>query len=98
MKNKKNTFSKTIALLSIVFTLTFSTNSHATGRWWWRWFNPNPPVQSPPSGNSCGNCGRHHNHGNCGGGGTSVPLDGGLSILLLGAAAFGVKKLRENKK
>ncbi|MCF8274061.1 MAG: hypothetical protein K9I95_09530 [Flavobacteriaceae bacterium] len=27
----------------------------------------------------------------------SVPLDGGLSILLLGAAAFGVKKLRDNK-
>lgn len=26
----------------------------------------------------------------------SVPLDGGLSILLLGAAAFGVKKLRDN--
>lgn len=26
----------------------------------------------------------------------SVPLDGGLSILLLGAAAFGVKKLRNN--
>ena len=26
----------------------------------------------------------------------SVPLDGGLGILLLGAAAFGVKKLREN--
>lgn len=27
----------------------------------------------------------------------SVPLDGGLSILVLGAAAFGVKKLRDNK-
>jgi len=26
---------------------------------------------------------------------TSVPLDGGLSILLLGAAVFGVRKLRE---
>lgn len=26
----------------------------------------------------------------------SIPLDGGLSILLLGAAAFGVKKLRDN--
>ena len=28
----------------------------------------------------------------------SIPLDGGLSILLLGAAAFGVKKLRDTKK
>jgi len=27
----------------------------------------------------------------------AIPLDGGLSILLLGAAAFGIKKLRENK-
>ena len=27
----------------------------------------------------------------------AVPLDGGLGFLLLGAAAFGVKKLRENK-
>ena len=31
-------------------------------------------------------------------GGDSIPLDGGLSILLLGAAAFGVKKLRDTKK
>lgn len=31
------------------------------------------------------------------GGGDAVPLDGGLGILLVGAAAFGVKKLRENK-
>lgn len=30
-------------------------------------------------------------------GGDAIPLDGGLSILLLGAAAFGIKKLRENK-
>jgi hypothetical protein len=28
---------------------------------------------------------------------TSIPLDGGLSILVLGAAAFGVKKLRGTK-
>lgn len=28
----------------------------------------------------------------------SVPLDGGLTILAIGAAIFGVKKLRENKK
>ncbi|WP_372752359.1 PID-CTERM protein-sorting domain-containing protein [Mariniflexile sp.] len=28
----------------------------------------------------------------------SIPLDGGLSILLAGAAAFGVKKLRDSKK
>jgi hypothetical protein len=27
----------------------------------------------------------------------SIPLDAGLSILLVGAAAFGIKKLRDNK-
>jgi hypothetical protein len=31
-------------------------------------------------------------------GGDSVPLDGGLSILLLGAAAFGAKKLHDTRK
>ncbi len=29
--------------------------------------------------------------------GDAVPLDGGLGILVLGAAAFGVKKLRDKK-
>ena len=29
---------------------------------------------------------------------TSIPLDGGLGILLLGAAAFGIRKLRGNKE
>jgi hypothetical protein len=28
----------------------------------------------------------------------AIPLDGGLAILLIGAAAFGIKKLRDNKK
>ncbi|WP_194767012.1 PID-CTERM protein-sorting domain-containing protein [Tamlana sp. I1] len=46
-------------------------------------------------------------HSNCNGGcnntpdstppADSVPLDGGLSILVLGAAAFGIRKLRGNK-
>ena len=27
----------------------------------------------------------------------AIPLDGGLTILLVGAAAYGVKKLRDNK-
>ncbi|MDG1728677.1 MAG: hypothetical protein P8K68_06755 [Algibacter sp.] len=26
-----------------------------------------------------------------------VPLDGGLAVLIVGAAAYGVKKLRQNK-
>ena len=56
----------------------------------------------------CRKCGRRKHRGSCkgggnngggnNGGGDSIPLDGGLSILLLGAAAFGVKKLRDTKK
>uniref|UniRef100_UPI004047A982 PID-CTERM protein-sorting domain-containing protein n=1 Tax=Mariniflexile sp. TaxID=1979402 RepID=UPI004047A982 len=43
--------------------------------------------------------GNHGSHGGGGnqGGGDSVPLDGGLGILLIGAAALGVKKLRDKK-
>ena len=28
---------------------------------------------------------------------SSVPIDGGLAVVILGAAAFGIKKLRDNK-
>jgi hypothetical protein len=53
-------------------------------------------------GSEGGNCGNgphpHAGNANCPGGSTSIPLDGGLSILLLGAAAFGIKKLRDNRK
>ena len=38
---------------------------------------------------------QHHHKRGCGH--DSIPLDGGLSILLLGAAAYGVKKIRDNK-
>ena len=41
---------------------------------------------------------QNHNPGNTNGGGAdSIPLDGGLTILLLGAAAFGVKKIKDSK-
>ena len=42
--------------------------------------------------------GNSTNNNGAGGGSTSIPLDGGLGILLLGAAAFGIKKLRDNRK
>ncbi|WP_405296075.1 PID-CTERM protein-sorting domain-containing protein [Algibacter sp. Ld11] len=49
----------------------------------------------------CRRCKSAHS-GKCGGGSTptppdSVPLDGGLGFLMLGAAALGVKKLRSKK-
>lgn len=51
----------------------------------------------------CGSCGHNSHSGGCSGGGStptppdSVPLDGGLGFLMLGAAALGVKKLRSKK-
>ncbi|WP_159017866.1 PID-CTERM protein-sorting domain-containing protein [Algibacter sp. L3A6] len=53
------------------------------------------------TGSKCRRCRSAHS-GKCGGGSTptdpdSVPLDGGLGFLMLGAAALGVKKLRGKK-
>jgi hypothetical protein len=52
----------------------------------------------------CSKCGSQSCSGSCGGGGqqggggtSSIPLDGGLGILALGAAAIGIKKLRGKK-
>lgn len=89
-----NKFLKTMRIALIVFTLTFSSNIYAAtpvafGSGFWNW------LKSLFGGNN-----HHHNRGNHGGGqhgGDAVPLDGGLGILVLGAAAFGVKKLRESK-
>lgn len=105
-----NTFSKTIKAAIIVIALTFSTNTHAAtsltfGNWWSNLFNS--WGWGDNTNHRCSICGRtncdghHENHDgdddHSGGGNTSVPLDGGLSILLIGAATFGVKKLRGNK-
>ena len=61
--------------------------------------------QVPGTGQGAGGPGNSYGPGNGAGQGNpqnhkgdKIPLDGGLSILLLGAAAFGVKKLRDNKK
>lgn len=48
--------------------------------------------------NPYGNQGSNDNPNGRAGGGDSIPLDGGLSILLAAAAFFGIKKLRGNKK
>ena len=44
---------------------------------------------------TCGSAQYNGNGGNSGSGNDSVPLDGGLSILLAGAAVFGIRKLRK---
>ncbi|MEP3838908.1 MAG: hypothetical protein ABJM36_14745 [Algibacter sp.] len=85
MKNTRNTFSKTISSMIIVFAIICTSNLNA---------------QIPGGGPGGGGLGGapalpptdtvDHNKG--------VPLDGGLAILIIGAAAFGIKKLRDNNK
>ncbi len=104
MKSNEKKFSKTISALLIICALSFSTNTNAApsltfGSWVSSLFrnNPKPPTQNntQKKHKHFAGCG-HNDHGGQDGS-TSVPLDGGLSILLIGAAAFGVKKLRGNK-
>ena len=56
---------------------------------WWNWWKKRKR-------NRCSRCGSSSCSGHSGGG-DSIPLDGGLGILVLGAAAFGIKKLRSKK-
>lgn len=97
MNSKSNIFLKTTRVALIVFALTFSTNTYAAtpltfGSGWfdWGWIKDLFHRHYRGCGHSTGGGGQQ-------GGGDSVPLDGGLGILLVGAAAFGVKKLREGK-
>lgn len=96
MKTNSN-FLKTMRIALVVFALTFSSNMNAATpafgggffNWLGHFFNPPKGHHGPknPKGN----------HGPKNPKGDAVPLDGGLGILLVGAAAFGVKKLRGNK-
>lgn len=88
---------KTLAVC--IATLAFSLNMNAQGGG----ANTGGPAnQVPGVGGGAGGPGDGNGPGNGAGqglgpqnGGKSIPLDGGLSILILGAAAFGIKKLRE---
>lgn len=100
-----NAFYKTIKVVIVVIALTFSTTTHAATpiplTWgifnWFSWGDDN--HQWGDDDHHWGDDDHHKgdDDDHSGGGNTSVPLDGGLSILLIGAAAFGVKKLRGNK-
>ena len=113
MKDKKQKFVNIISALAIIFTLTFSTNMNATTAvsvvespttvaltsihfTSIALIGNRPDKKKRPV--RCKKCHRPHK-GKCNGGGStpSVPLDGGLGFLMLGAAAFGVKKLRRKK-
>ncbi len=100
MENKKTTF-KTVKSFVIIFALAFSTNTYAYSAtfgwggifdWIIDLFHTHYRGCGHDGGGGDQGGGGHHN-----GGGDSVPLDGGLGILVLGAAAFGAKKLRDNK-
>jgi uncharacterized membrane protein len=91
-------FLKATRIALIVFALTFSTNMNAATpvAFGGGWFSDLiKEIKNIFKGG--GHHGGGHHGGGQHGGGDAVPLDGGLGILLLGAAAFGVKKLRENK-
>lgn len=81
---------KNIRAIILVLAIIFSTNIYATTTT----VSKNGYKQEKKT---CKKCKRKHS-GNCGGGHQSVPLDGGLGILVLGAAAFGIKKLNEKKE
>ena len=87
--SSKNNFSKLLGALIIVLALSFSTSSYANGSD----DHKSKEHKSEDKGDDDGSKDNGSKDGS-----TSVPLDGGLSILLLGAAAFGAKKLRDNKK
>lgn len=88
--SSKNNFSKLLGTLVIVLALSFSTSSYAT--------ISNDKGSKDEGSKVQKSEDKNDDDSGSKGESTSVPLDGGLSILLLGAAAFGVKKLRDNKK
>lgn len=113
MKTKnKNSFKKLIVLLAVIAFAT-NTNALTGNKKDKGNINRNNHSNTRGNGHSNhgnGNGYGHTNHGNgngyghhkhnknCGhGGGDSIPLDGGLSLLLAGATVFGIKKLREKK-
>ncbi|NMH86616.1 PID-CTERM protein-sorting domain-containing protein [Flavivirga algicola] len=93
------TFSTSVSASSTSLTTipasvnTVQTNFIAiSGKWWQK--------KKKKNKKRCRRCGSESCRGKCrkkGGHTDSVPLDGGLGILLLGGAAFGIRKLLGNK-
>ena len=83
----------------MLLAFTFTTTVDAQGRG----ANTGGPAnQVPGTGQGAGGPGNSYGPGNGAGQGLGpkhkgdkIPLDGGLSILLAGAAAFGIRKLRK---
>lgn len=91
MKKLKRIF--TIAFVLLAFTLTTNVNAQGNGGG----TSNNDGQHNDTSGSTQTNGASTNNNGGGSnkGGNNAVPLDGGLSILLAGAAFFGIKKLRQ---
>lgn len=95
------TFNNFFISASVVLALTFSTglNAQGGGNADGSYTGPTGYGTTTGQGSQGGNCGHgpnaHAGNAICNKGGDSIPLDGGLSILLAGAAVFGIRKLRK---
>lgn len=79
-------------IIPFLVVLAFTINLNAQG-------SGNVDGSTTGTNDIPGNCGHgpnaHVGNAQCSRGGDSIPLDGGLSILLAGAAIFGFRKLRK---
>ncbi|WP_345165982.1 PID-CTERM protein-sorting domain-containing protein [Algibacter aquimarinus] len=96
MKTLNNIF--TTLMIALAFTFSSTLYADGGGNADGSYTGDTGVNQYNQPGGNCGN-GPHTHAGNAicnkGGGGDQVPLDGGLSILLAGAAAFGISRLRK---
>lgn len=102
MKNQRKKFVKVITAIMFVTALSLSPNIYAgngkkVGKGYGHSSHGNGNGYGHSSHGNGNGYGHRHNNSCDHGSGDSIPLDGGLSILLVGAAAFGIKKLRDNK-
>lgn len=88
----KNQIKTIIIVLALVLSSSAFAGGNDRNHRHTRWCGHNQNSESNDSSDDSSD-----DNGSSDGNTDSVPLDGGLSILLLGAAAFGVKKLRDKK-
>jgi hypothetical protein len=98
MKKFKTLYAIVFMVLSLTFTINLQAQGGGNADGGYNGATGFGTTTGPGSeGGNCGN-GPHTHAGNaiCNkGGGDSIPLDGGLGILLAGAAVFGLRKLRK---
>lgn len=97
MKTLNKFFTTFLVALAFTFTTTISAQGGGNADGSYTGPTGNPTTTGP--GSVGGNCGHgpnaHAGNATCNKKGDKIPLDGGLSILLAGAAAFGISRLRK---